>query len=229
MITAVAVSAVIGSALPTSAAITFRNQTTGWAGPGSNPSNVWTAQLDLDPQLEIILVDGNPSAYVYILDGLSLALEAESPPSGHGMADGVASLLVDIDDDGQVELLVGFGEGSYSHTVIFDTDIAVGVSGGELPHISVAPALAQNHPNPLTSSTTIHYEIARPQPVTLRILDVQGRVVRTLVDGRLVEAGPHDVLWDGSNDKGNRVASGQYYYQLVTQGGASAKKLILLR
>jgi len=95
-----------------------------------------------------------------------------------------------------------------------------------------ANRLSQARPNPFNPRTTIEYGIAAPGHVTLRVYDLAGRVVRTLVD-RDVEPGEHKVVWDGTTDTGRRAASAVYFVRLET-GGASvtstvARKLVLLK
>jgi hypothetical protein len=85
-------------------------------------------------------------------------------------------------------------------------------------------------PNPANPSARITYSLARRGRVSLRIFDVSGRLVRTLVDG-VVEAAaePYEVGWDGTNDAGRPVGSGVFFYQLDAPGYSSAKKLVIVR
>jgi flagellar hook assembly protein FlgD len=67
--------------------------------------------------------------------------------------------------------------------------------------------------------------------VTARVVDVAGRVVRTLID-RTVERGEHSLIWDGRTDSGERAASGVYFVRLESFDGSkteeATQKLILL-
>ncbi len=91
-------------------------------------------------------------------------------------------------------------------------------------------ALYQAEPNPANPSATIRYTIAEKGPVTLRIFDVGGRVVRTLVDQVQEPAeAAFEVVWDGMNDQGQRVGSGVFFYQIDAPGFTSAKKLVILK
>jgi len=83
------------------------------------------------------------------------------------------------------------------------------------------PALARllrNYPNPFNPVTTIHFVLNRDAQVSLRIYDVQGRAVRTLVNSYLT-SGPRVMGWDGKDDAGRSLASGTYFLRL--QGGGS--------
>jgi len=88
--------------------------------------------------------------------------------------------------------------------------------------------LAQNYPNPFNPHTTIAFSLARKSDVVLRIYDVRGALVRTLVaDSR--EAGNHRVLWDGRDNGGSAVATGVYFYRLQARDFVATRKMVMLR
>lgn len=85
------------------------------------------------------------------------------------------------------------------------------------------PLLHQNYPNPFNPSTTISYDLPARSYVTLRIFNVLGQEVATLVDGE-VEAGRHQVPW-----KGTGLPSGVYLYQSKANNFVETKRMILVR
>jgi len=89
-------------------------------------------------------------------------------------------------------------------------------------------ALGQNRPNPFNPTTTIEYVLATGGQVSLRVYDVKGRLVRTLVDGQK-GVGAHAEVWNGRNNRGEPVASGVYFYRLRTGQTVFTKKAILLK
>jgi len=95
-------------------------------------------------------------------------------------------------------------------------------------------ALAQNYPNPFNPSTTIKFAMPEAGHVTLRIYAITGQLVQTLVDGEM-NAGRHNVSWNGRDQAGAAVSSGIYFYQLVAQkaDGEAAftqtRRMILLK
>ncbi len=89
-------------------------------------------------------------------------------------------------------------------------------------------ALAQNFPNPFNPSTTIRFDMKAKGLVTVKIYDVAGRLVRTLVN-EVKDAGVYSAVWDGRNNIGSEVASGIYFYKMETVGFLATKKLVLLR
>jgi hypothetical protein len=89
--------------------------------------------------------------------------------------------------------------------------------------------LRQNFPNPFNPVTTIRYQVRTAGPVTLRVYNVAGQLVRTLVDGT-VEAGVmHETDWRGINDAGMPVSSGVYFYKLTARDYTETKKMVLLK
>ncbi len=90
--------------------------------------------------------------------------------------------------------------------------------------------LDRNHPNPFTQMTSIAYLVPRSADgaqTVLEVFDPSGRLVRTLVN-RPQAAGSHAVSWDGCDQRGERVSSGVYYYQLRINGERTTKRMVLL-
>jgi hypothetical protein len=95
------------------------------------------------------------------------------------------------------------------------------------PNAPTRFALHQNVPNPFNPATTIRYDVpAGGGRVTLRVYDVKGRLVRTLVDGHDNE-GVKQVSWYGRNDRGSQVATGVYFYRMTAPGFETTKKMVL--
>ncbi len=90
-------------------------------------------------------------------------------------------------------------------------------------------ALHENYPNPFNPSTTIGYTIPSETNVTVRVYDITGRVVRTLVHGQSHAPGVYEVIWDGTGDSGHTLASGTYFYSLEYLGRRDVKAMILLK
>jgi len=89
-------------------------------------------------------------------------------------------------------------------------------------------ALHHNVPNPFNPRTEITFALPKAQPVTLRVYDLTGKVVRTLASGEY-PAGTHSVVWQGENDRGAQVASGVYFYRLSTAERDFTHKMLLLK
>jgi hypothetical protein len=99
--------------------------------------------------------------------------------------------------------------------------------GIDKPNANVlSTKLCQNTPNPFNSSTTIQYELGEPGQALLQIYDMNGAVVKTLVQGRQT-AGLHTVTWNGTTNTGSRAGTGMYFYRLQTDDGVQTLKLML--
>jgi hypothetical protein len=88
--------------------------------------------------------------------------------------------------------------------------------------------LEANIPNPFNPSTTIRYEVAESGPASIRVYDVSGKLVRTLVN-RSHDVGPYETRWDGRDDSGRRVASGVYFYRLESGRFTQTRRMVLLK
>jgi len=93
---------------------------------------------------------------------------------------------------------------------------------------SIPLTLYQNYPNPFNPSTSISFYMPGPDRVRLEIFDVQGKMIRTLVD-RQMDGGRHTLHWNGTNDSGSSVSSGVYLYRLVCGKRALTRKLVMMR
>jgi hypothetical protein len=89
-------------------------------------------------------------------------------------------------------------------------------------------SLDQNYPNPFNQSTNIRFEIAETKKVILQIYNNEGRLITTLIDNEM-NAGLHEVSWNGKNFSGQTVASGVYYYKLTAGEFQSIRRMILMR
>lgn len=98
----------------------------------------------------------------------------------------------------------------------------------ELEPIVPLTQLHQNYPNPFNPSTTISYELAQKEPVSLEVFNVKGQKVVTLVEA-VMPAGLHQAVWNGYDQYGRQVASGIYYYKMTTNSKTLTSKMILMK
>ncbi len=89
-------------------------------------------------------------------------------------------------------------------------------------------ALHQNYPNPFNAETRILFSLTQAGPVSLRIFDVTGRLVRTLAEADLT-AGEHHAAWNGNDDHGRALASGVYFCRLEAAGSDETRKMVLIK
>ncbi len=105
--------------------------------------------------------------------------------------------------------------------------VQTGIDEGELG-VPSRYVLGGVSPNPFNPVTKVSYGLPKDGPVSLRIYNVAGRLVRTLVDGP-EEAGYHEATWDGRDDRGVEAASGVYFCRMEAEGFDSSAKMVLLK
>jgi len=91
--------------------------------------------------------------------------------------------------------------------------------------------LNQNYPNPFNPVTSIQYSVSSAHnaiPASLKIYNILGQKVRTLMD-ELQKAGSYSVVWDGKDDKGNDMSSGIYFYTFTAGDYSSTRKMTFLK
>ena len=83
-------------------------------------------------------------------------------------------------------------------------------------------------PNPIITSTTIRYTCVRAQRVTIKLFDVTGQKVATLVD-QVQGPGAYNLWWDGRAGAGRRLSSGVYFCRMETPGFSKVQKFVMSR
>jgi len=96
------------------------------------------------------------------------------------------------------------------------------------PKPAAALELFPPAPNPFNPRTTVSFRLATTTHVRLEIHDVHGRLVKTLLNDTQ-NAGQHEVVWNGDDDRGRSVASGTYYLRLVADGHTLTRKAALIK
>jgi flagellar hook assembly protein FlgD len=89
--------------------------------------------------------------------------------------------------------------------------------------------LSHAAPNPFNPVTKIAFSVKEAGPVTIQVYNVAGKVVRTLLDTELDAGTDGYVVWDGTNDGGERCASGVYFYRIQAPGFAASRKMVMLK
>ncbi|HYW68566.1 MAG TPA: T9SS type A sorting domain-containing protein, partial [bacterium] len=133
----------------------------------------------------------------------------------------------------------GLGAGGYFNTGIEDrsdfmgnimdyfgqtpSGPGTGVVGG------MKNALSNAYPNPFNPVTKIAYSVKEAGPVAINVYNAAGRVVRTLLDTEVDAGASGYVVWDGTNDGGERCASGVYFYRIAAPGFTTSRKMVMLK
>lgn len=88
--------------------------------------------------------------------------------------------------------------------------------------------LFQNYPNPFNPQTIIRYNLPQETKVTVKIYNILGQLVKTLVD-EVQTSGLHQIVWEGENSSGQKVSSGIYFYRIQTQDFVEVKKMVFIK
>ncbi len=110
----------------------------------------------------------------------------------------------------------------------FTPQIAAGIDDEDESLLPQSFSLKQNYPNPFNPTTTIEWNLPQSSQVSYRVIDVLGRTVTQDDLGRL-SAGRHTLEWNARNNQGSTVASGIYFFQLVTEDNIASRKMTLLK
>jgi hypothetical protein len=119
-------------------------------------------------------------------------------------------------------------EGETREVIFTCNHAGVDIDEQIIPEVTKA-RLYQNYPNPFNPTTTISFTITESTENTkLVIYNIKGQKVKALLNEKL-DAGTHQVIWDGTDSNGDRVGSGIYFYKISTGKYSETKKMILLK
>ena len=99
------------------------------------------------------------------------------------------------------------------------------------PKDEIVPAkffVSQNYPNPFNPSTTIPFQLAKSGYVTLKVYDMNGSLVKTLASN-YKDAGSYELIWNGLNNDGQQVSSGQYMLQMSTPDYSNTLQMTFIK
>jgi len=108
----------------------------------------------------------------------------------------------------------------------FQTDVVL--STGKEQALPTTYAVQQNYPNPFNPETTIRFQVPEATRVSLKVFDLLGREVATLINDEK-EAGFHSVVWNGRNSRGHQVASGVYFFRIEAGSFVETRRMLLVR
>jgi hypothetical protein len=173
----------------------------------------------------VVGIASSAFAIPFLFDGTSTyRLHDLLPPaSGWDLATNTSSSALSINEAGTI-VGTGVHNGAVrAYAMVPDAPVSV------RPNEFVAASVLQRpSPNPATGHTVVAFSIPAAQVVELAVIDVRGRVVRTLVDGPL-GSGEHRRSWDGRCDRGREAPAGVYFVRLQTTLSTETQQVTLLR
>jgi hypothetical protein len=180
--------------------------------------------------------DGFPEIVAAARLGHTFALYSGSPaPSGVSLrwafgSMGTSVVVADANGDGWPDLLT-LNPRSQSLSVLLNRlgGASVFASGPE-PALSASAIRAVSlYPNPLNPAGTLRFTVAKAGPLRASLFDVQGRLVKRLLDEPLAQAGERSVRIDGRDQDGASLGSGIYFYRIESQSGVATGRFAVLK
>lgn len=110
---------------------------------------------------------------------------------------------------------------------IASNTVTVNTTSNDQPEILMTQ-LKGNYPNPFNPETNIHFSLRSEAQVSLKIYNIKGELVRTLINSPLSK-GDHKILWDGKDQNQKKVSSGVYFYKMQSGTYSEQKKMLLLK
>ncbi|MEN6445260.1 MAG: C25 family cysteine peptidase [Candidatus Cloacimonas sp.] len=201
------------------------------------------ANLDNDPQAEILVQSYENSVYGYNADGSCLS----GYPFMNIYNGSTPATLVDFDANNQIKMVMGHSNGvlmlnlqrtasdlrpwiTYRGSSLRQGSfVSTGfVSNSDELGVPSVNALLGNYPNPFNPETTIRFSTKANTIAKLEIFNLKGQKIRTLIDG-IQNEGNHSIIWNGRDDFSREVASGVYFYRLSAEGKSYQHKMLLLK
>jgi len=190
---------------------------------GGAPARVALADMNGDGKLDIVAADSSDYA-VCVLLGAGNGTFSNRRDYGAGRH--LPGLAVgNLDGNSLPDIVVVTAELNPTVNVLLNRYTISAVQNAPVPPRLL---LMPNRPNPFNPSTTINFSLRRAGHARLRVFDIGGRFVRTLIDQDLPE-GSNAIGWDGRNRLAVSVASGVYFYQLEADGTKVARRMVLAR
>ncbi|MGH1362963.1 MAG: FG-GAP-like repeat-containing protein [Calditrichia bacterium] len=193
-----------------------------------DPRDVLAADIDGDGDPDVVGVSRNDDKVVWYENRLNEVGNDFGPEQSIGTASNgpIQVEAADLDGDGDLDIIV-ISEQDDRLIWFENNGTPVGIHDND-SQTALTFHLAQNYPNPFNPSTTIEYSLPRSSTVTLVIYNTAGQKIKTLVNAQQ-KAGSQMVDWDGTDDSGNRVASGIYLYRLKVEDNIFSRKMLLVR
>jgi len=202
------------------------NQVYIWKGTGNGfapqfvvatpnePRRLSTGDLDGDGRDEVFV--GGRVGQTYVLYPYSTA-PLGIQRWGFG-SEGNAVVMVDANQDGARDLITMNARNQAVSVLLNESALPLLAAGRQAGSASFARASVT--PNPLNPSGTLRFTTVQEGPIRVRLFDIHGRLVRTLLDEARAAAGEHRVPVDGVDGRGARLATGVYFYR-IESGGAT--------
>ena len=135
-------------------------------------------------------------------------------------------ITLSYNSNGNFTFPITFSEGDLTEPLVYEFTFTIGESaaGEDL----IVNDIISNYPNPFNPTTTISFDLAKDSNVILDIFNIKGQKIYTLVNEHL-NAGYHNITWNGLDNSGKKVSSGIFFYRFKTNEYSKTKKMMMLK
>lgn len=225
--------------------VEHRSTTRGSIGVGQSMS-ITLAEHQMLHVEEVVVLAGQTGSVTFLLDefgtnqpvalgvyGTDFEISSlyDSPWIATRGSDGRARITVSLDQPGHYGVAIWRHAFQGTGELTFEFSVTHGAIVTSVPESDTTPTVSRLEsvfPNPFNPQTTLRLAMSRAGQVSVEVFDVRGRRVRTLVDGSL-EAGRHDLVWNGTDDAGQVVSSGVYLVRVVHPDGVDRHRVSLVK
>jgi hypothetical protein len=183
-------------------------------------------QCDGDPAAELLLQEGLQR--LIVVDVVTAEIEGS-----YQFADEFRiRKFGDLDGDGLNEILISCfvcGQQTRTRWYVFDTNGVAASADDDFGAIPPAMRLQLTAPEPTSSDVRIDFALVESEPVSIRIIDVTGRLVQAVAEDLPFQAGQHRMTWDGTDRDGHDAPSGVYFVQVATKERTDSRRITLVR
>jgi hypothetical protein len=194
-------------------------------------SRLWDKDFSTPPLLGFfdIDADGDKEAVLFTDDSIT-AVNWRTNTIKWSKPTYTSPIVFDMDNDGYMEIGISF----YNPTT---NKVHYEIWGSDKPINAAIPSLQKQKPSnnifnvfqrQMYSGAEIQYQVQKAGMISLKIFNAEGSLVKELVNGHKA-AGDYDVFWNGTSNSGDRVAAGNYFYQLIVDEFKSTKKALILK
>ena len=195
-----------------------------WISVSGDNGNHWSEPIKLN-NIETPEFAGIKPMWVYPADKVIYVGESNGEKVGK-----LGLLFYDDFTWGAFVISPGVGPMNDGGRVMFtELQIVFPSNASDDPTVSpVTNMLNQNYPNPFNPETTISFDMPKTANANLSVYNVKGQLVKTLHNG-IANFGRNTVVWNGTDNNGNKVTSGLYFYRLTTDGKVETRKMMLMK
>jgi flagellar hook assembly protein FlgD len=191
------------------------------ASSGGNVVSAITGSTLSSHQTHTVTWDGKNASGVEVEDGIyQIWVEYTSTNSASNGNQG-PFLTVEFDKGPAIQHVTPANATYYQNIVADWVPLGVGLND-----FSKAGASVKIFPNPFSSETTLQLNFEKPSQIYVSVYDAKGLKVAELVNDSY-SAGTHNIIWDGSSDKGNRLNNGLYFIHIQVNGFTEINKVLI--